>query len=75
MTVKELRDLLSAFDENLPVFVYGYEYGRQEMSEPPRLVRLHLNYWPEPSAGGPHEEWPYKEEDGVEYVDAVVIPR
>ena len=85
MTVKDLRELLSAFPENARVFVKGYE-GDWNDALPPCAGRIALN---QGSGGycGDHAEWDADdekwqrewakelEEPDPEVINAVLLPR
>lgn len=70
MTVKELREHLAQFAEDLPVYVEGYEYGIQD-APLPRKIRVHVNandWGTEDAMGGPHDEVNAQAEDYERYI-------
>ena len=65
-TVKDLIKKLQTFDENLPVFIDGYEYGIDNiklMNIRQRRVKLNVNE--DVRFGGPHEESRVGEIEGI----------
>ena len=76
MKVKELIEKLKTLDQELEVFIDGYEYGVERLCEEGISIREITLNWQDGEYGGKHEVEPwYQREDCQEVVNGVYLER
>ena len=76
MKVKELIEKLQTLDQEMEVFIDGYEYGVERLCEEGISVKKITLNWQDGEYGGKHEAdaW-YQRDDCPEVVNGVYLER